>query len=139
MESELEQERKERALAVAAKKKIELDMKDLEHQNDLVAKVRDDSVKHLKKLQNQLKDYQREIDEVKTQKDQLTGTFKDMEKKYKQIENESIRFQEDAINADRARKAAENDREELEGQLHNLGLIRYSTNFFSDQIFFLQF
>ncbi|OWA52979.1 Myosin heavy chain, non-muscle [Hypsibius exemplaris] len=124
MELELENERKERGVAVAARKKVEADMKDQEEQAELVVKVRDDAIKQLKKLQNQLKDYQNESDRVKREKDHLAASIKEIEKKYKTAENESIRAQETAINAERARKAAEGDREDLEAQLHSLGLIR---------------
>lgn len=51
MEAELEDERKQRALAVAAKKKLEMDLKDLEAQIDAANKGRDEAIKQLRKLQ----------------------------------------------------------------------------------------
>ncbi|XP_055339641.1 myosin heavy chain, non-muscle-like isoform X2 [Paramacrobiotus metropolitanus] len=124
MELELEQERKERASALAAKKKAETDMKDLEQQLELVSRVRDDSVKHLKKLQNQIKDYQREIDEFKAQKDQTGGVYKDLEKRYKVLENQCAQYQEAAIAAEKARRAAESEREDMEGELQSIITMR---------------
>lgn len=51
MEAELEDERKQRALAVASKKKLEIDLKDLEAQIEAANKARDEVIKQLRKLQ----------------------------------------------------------------------------------------
>lgn len=51
MEAELEDERKQRSLAVAARKKLELDLKDLEAHIDSANKNRDEAIKQLRKLQ----------------------------------------------------------------------------------------
>lgn len=51
MEAELEDERKQRALAVASKKKLEMDLKDLESQIEAANKGREDAIKQLRKLQ----------------------------------------------------------------------------------------
>lgn len=50
-ETELEDERKQRALAAAAKKKLEVDLKDLELQADSAIKGREEAIKQLRKLQ----------------------------------------------------------------------------------------
>lgn len=47
----MEDERKQRALAAAAKKKLETDMKDLEGQIETANKGRDEAIKQLRKLQ----------------------------------------------------------------------------------------
>lgn len=51
MEVELEDERKQRSMAVAARKKLEMDLKDLEVQIDSANKNRDEAIKQLRKLQ----------------------------------------------------------------------------------------
>lgn len=51
MEVELEEERRQRSQALTSKKKLELDLADLEAQIDLANKGRDDALKQLKKLQ----------------------------------------------------------------------------------------
>lgn len=51
MEMELEDERKQRSTAVAARKKMELDLKELEAAIDMANKNRDEALKQLKKLQ----------------------------------------------------------------------------------------
>lgn len=47
----MEDERKQRAVATAAKKKLETDMKDLEGQIESASKGRDEAIKQLRKLQ----------------------------------------------------------------------------------------
>lgn len=51
----MEDERKQRALATAAKKKLETDMKDLEGQIETTSKGRDEAIKQLRKLQVRVK------------------------------------------------------------------------------------
>lgn len=51
MEAELEDERKQKALAVAAKKKLEMDLKDVEGQIEGASKARDEAIKQLRKSQ----------------------------------------------------------------------------------------
>lgn len=51
METELEDERKQRASMAAAKKKMEGDLKDLEDQIETSNKGRDEAIKQLRKLQ----------------------------------------------------------------------------------------
>ena len=53
MELELEDERKQRSVATAARKKLELDLKELEAAIDMANKNRDEALKQLKKLQVQ--------------------------------------------------------------------------------------
>lgn len=48
---ELEDERKQRSAAVAGRKKLELDLKELEAGIDMANKNRDEALKQLKKLQ----------------------------------------------------------------------------------------
>lgn len=51
MEVELEDERKQRSIAMAARKKLELDLKDLESHIDTANKNREEAIKQLRKLQ----------------------------------------------------------------------------------------
>lgn len=51
MEAELEDERKQRSIAVAARKKLEMDLKDLESHIDTANKNREEAIKQLRKLQ----------------------------------------------------------------------------------------
>lgn len=51
----MEDERKQRALAMAAKKKMDTDMKDLEGQIETANKGREEAIKQLRKLQVRVK------------------------------------------------------------------------------------
>lgn len=51
VEAELEDEKKQRSMAVAARKKLEMDLKDLEAHVDSANKNRDEAIKQLRKLQ----------------------------------------------------------------------------------------
>lgn len=51
----MEDERKQRTLATAAKKKLETDMKDLEGQIETASKGRDEAIKQLRKIQVSVK------------------------------------------------------------------------------------
>ena len=51
MEAELEDERKQRTLSVAAKKKLEMDLNELEGQIEAANKGREEAIKQLRKLQ----------------------------------------------------------------------------------------
>ena len=54
LESELEDERKQRAAAVAARKKIEGEFKSMESQVDSMNKMKEDLLKQIKKFQVRL-------------------------------------------------------------------------------------
>lgn len=51
LEAELEDERKQRTAALAFRKKLEADYKDLEQQLEMNNKIKEDALKQLKKLQ----------------------------------------------------------------------------------------
>lgn len=51
MEAELEDERRQRSQALSARKKLEMDLAELELQIDSANKNRDDALKQLKKIQ----------------------------------------------------------------------------------------
>ncbi|KAJ8283719.1 hypothetical protein COCON_G00025690 [Conger conger] len=119
MEVELEDERKQRALAVAAKKKMEMDLKDLEAQIEASNKARDEAIKQLRKLQAQMKDYQRELEEARASRDEIFSQSKENEKKLKGLEAEILQLQEDLAASERARRHAEQERDELADEISN--------------------
>ncbi|XP_063286389.1 myosin-11 isoform X3 [Pelobates fuscus] len=116
-ETELEDERKQRNTAAAAKKKLEVDLKDLEGQVDFANKGRDEAIKQLKKLQAQMKDFQRDLDDARTAREEIFATARENEKKAKSLEAELIQLQEDLAAAERARKQSELEKEELAEEL----------------------
>ncbi|NWV18156.1 MYH10 protein, partial [Origma solitaria] len=119
LEAELEDERKQRALAVAAKKKMEMDLKDLEGQIEAANKARDEAIKQLRKLQAQMKDYQRELEEARASRDEIFAQSKESEKKLKSLEAEILQLQEEFAASERARRHAEQERDELADEIAN--------------------
>ncbi|MGH0175751.1 UNVERIFIED_CONTAM: hypothetical protein FKN15_071298 [Acipenser sinensis] len=119
MEAELEDERKQRALAVAAKKKLEMDLKDMEAQIEASNKARDEAIKQLRKLQAQMKDYQRELEEARSSRDEIFAQSKENEKKLKSLEAEILQLQEDLAASERGRRHAEQERDELADEISN--------------------
>uniref|UniRef100_A0AAY5EBS8 Myosin, heavy chain 11a, smooth muscle n=1 Tax=Electrophorus electricus TaxID=8005 RepID=A0AAY5EBS8_ELEEL len=117
LETELEDERKQRAALSASKKKMEGDMKDLEGQIDTANKGRDEAIKQLRKLQAQMKDFQRELDDARAAREDVLSTAKESEKKAKNLEAELMQLQEDLAAAERAKKQAETERDELADEL----------------------
>ncbi|XP_032649299.1 myosin-11 isoform X1 [Chelonoidis abingdonii] len=118
-ETELEDERKQRGLATAAKKKLEVDIKDLEGQVDSANKAREEAIKQLRKLQGQMKDFQRELDDARASREEIFATARENEKKAKNLEAELMQLQEDLAAAERARKHADLEKEELAEELAN--------------------
>ncbi|XP_009281070.1 myosin-10 isoform X2 [Aptenodytes patagonicus] len=119
LEAELEDERKQRALAVASKKKMEMDLKDLEGQIEAANKARDEAIKQLRKLQAQMKDYQRELEEARASRDEIFAQSKESEKKLKGLEAEILQLQEEFAASERARRHAEQERDELADEIAN--------------------
>ncbi|XP_029413385.1 myosin-10 [Nannospalax galili] len=119
LEAELEDERKQRALAVASKKKMEIDLKDLEAQIEAANKARDEVIKQLRKLQAQMKDYQRELEEARASRDEIFALSKESEKKLKSLEAEILQLQEELASSERARRHAEQERDELADEIAN--------------------
>ncbi|XP_024604144.1 myosin-10 isoform X2 [Neophocaena asiaeorientalis asiaeorientalis] len=119
LEAELEDERKQRALAVASKKKMEIDLKDLEAQIEAANKARDEVIKQLRKLQAQMKDYQRELEEARASRDEIFAQSKESEKKLKSLEAEILQLQEELASSERARRHAEQERDELADEIAN--------------------
>ncbi|CAM9308132.1 myosin-10-like isoform X2 [Lampetra fluviatilis] len=113
METELEEERKQRAQAVNAKKKLEMDLQDLVGQAETANKGRDEATKQLRKLQTQFKEFYRELEETRTSRDEIFNQARDNDKKFKSLEAEIMHLQEELAAAERARRHVEAERDEL--------------------------
>ncbi|XP_060705255.1 myosin-9-like isoform X1 [Hemiscyllium ocellatum] len=113
MESELEDERKQRSMAVTAKKKLEMDLKDMEGQIETSNKGREEALKQFRKLQAQLKDYQRELEEACSSREEILTQSKENEKKVKALEAEMIHMQEELAAVERAKRLIQQERDDL--------------------------
>ncbi|XP_047737475.1 myosin heavy chain, non-muscle isoform X3 [Hyalella azteca] len=118
LEAELEEERKQRTMAVTGRKKLEGDLKDLEAQLEMSSKVKEDALKQIKRVSGQLKEYQREADESRASREELSAQYKELERKIKAMEAELIQYQEDLASAERAKKNAEGERDEIQEELN---------------------
>uniref|UniRef100_A0A673N6J9 Myosin-9 n=1 Tax=Sinocyclocheilus rhinocerous TaxID=307959 RepID=A0A673N6J9_9TELE len=119
MELELEDERKQRTLAMAARKKMELDLKELEAAIDQANKNRDEALKQLKKVQAQMKDLLRELEDTRLSREEILAQSKENEKKVKSMEAEMIQLQEELAAAERAKRQAQQERDELQDEINN--------------------
>ena len=90
----MEEERKGRASSQNAKKKLELDIKDLEEKLEAASKVKEDGIRQLKRYQQQVKDIQRDLDEATHSRDEIADHAKENEKKLKNLEAEFLQMQE---------------------------------------------
>jgi myosin protein heavy chain len=81
MEAELEEERKQRALAVNARNKLQGDIQGMEQQVEMATKLKEDAIKQYKKIGAQMKDFQRELDDARLGRDEAYAQAKDNEKK----------------------------------------------------------
>jgi len=119
LEAELEEERKQRANAVAAKKKLEAEFSELDGLVETTTKSRDDALRMLKKTQGTMKEYARDMEEIRQSRDDLIISSRENEKKAKNFEAELIASQESLATSERQRRAAEADRDDLQEELSN--------------------
>ncbi|XP_026158575.1 myosin-9-like isoform X1 [Mastacembelus armatus] len=117
MEVELEDERRQRSQALSSKKKLELDLAELEVQIDAANKGREEALKQLKKLQAQMKDTMRELDELRLARDEAVNGAKETEKKLKAMEADVLHFQEDLATAEKLKRQAQTERDELQEEI----------------------
>ncbi|KAM9112900.1 LOW QUALITY PROTEIN: myosin-10-like [Pangshura tecta] len=119
LEQELDGERKQRAQAVAARKKLELDLQEVLGQIDAANKGREEAVKQLRKLQAQLKELWREVEESRTSREEIFIQSRENEKKLKNLEAELLQLQEELAAAERAKRQAQQERDDLADELAN--------------------
>ncbi|CAL8123296.1 unnamed protein product [Orchesella dallaii] len=118
-EAELEDERKNRTAAVNARKKLESEYNELMNQMEANTKMKEDALKQLKKIQGQIKDYQRDAEEARLSRDEAVSVAKEAEKKLKHMEAELLQLQEELASSERARRAAESERDEYAEEVSN--------------------
>merc|ERR1719436_1596846 len=81
--------------------------------------MKEDAIKQLKKHQAALKELTRDADEAHQGKADAIQQYKELEKKVKNLEAELIQLQEDLSAADRARRAAEAERDDLQEEINS--------------------
>ncbi|XP_077591276.1 myosin-9-like isoform X1 [Stigmatopora nigra] len=119
MEMELEDERKQRSAAVASRKKLELDLKELEAGIDMANKNREEALKQLKKIQAQMKELIRELEDTRMSREDILAQSKETEKKLKSMEADMLQMQEELAAAERVKRQAQQERDELQDEINN--------------------
>ncbi|XP_040047252.2 myosin-10 [Gasterosteus aculeatus] len=117
LEAELEEERKQRSQTAGSKKKLEGEMKDLEDQLEATSRGRDEAVKQLRKIQGQVKDLQRDLEDSRAAQKEVLSTARESERRTKAVEADVVQLHEMLAAAERARKQAEAERDELSEEL----------------------
>ncbi|XP_029913524.1 myosin-11-like isoform X2 [Myripristis murdjan] len=117
LETELEEERKQRGQASAAKKKMEGELKDLEDQLEATGRGRDEATKQLRKIQGQAKELQRELEDTRAAQKEVISSARESERRAKAMEADIIQLHEELSAAEKARKQAETERDELSEEL----------------------
>ncbi|XP_052020057.1 myosin-14 isoform X1 [Apodemus sylvaticus] len=112
-EVERDEERKQRALAMAARKKLELELEELKAQTSAAGQGKEEAVKQQKKMQAQMKELWREVEETRSSREEMFTLSRENEKKLKGLEAEVLRLQEELAASDRARRQAQQDRDEM--------------------------
>ncbi|XP_015680592.1 myosin-10-like isoform X1 [Protobothrops mucrosquamatus] len=119
LEAELDAERKQRAQALAARKKLEMDLQEAQAQLDATTKGRDEALKQLRKLQAQMKELWREVEEARAAREEIFIQSRESEKKLKYLEAELLQLQEELAASDRAKRQAQQERDDLADELAN--------------------
>uniref|UniRef100_A0A3Q3LIV3 Myosin, heavy chain 11b, smooth muscle n=1 Tax=Labrus bergylta TaxID=56723 RepID=A0A3Q3LIV3_9LABR len=86
LESELEEERKQRGQASGSKKKLEGELKDMEDQLEATNRGRDEAIKQLRKIQGQVKDFQRDLEDSRAAHKEVQTSAREAERKTKVME-----------------------------------------------------
>ncbi|XP_070704559.1 myosin-11-like isoform X1 [Pempheris klunzingeri] len=117
LESELEEEKKQRGQASGSKKKLEGELKDMEDHLEATSRGRDEAVKQLRKIQAQVKELQRELEDSRAAQKEVLVSARESERRSKAMEAELLQLHEMLAAAERARKQAETERDELSEEL----------------------
>ena len=81
--------------------------------------MKEDALKQLKKHQAAVKELQRDAEEAHTGKAEVLQQYKDLEKKVKNLEADMMQLQEDLSAAERARRTAEAERDDLQEEINS--------------------
>ncbi|XP_038608204.1 myosin-14 isoform X2 [Tachyglossus aculeatus] len=119
VELERDEERKQRAVAMAARKKAETELEELKAQAEGAVKGREEAGKQLKKLQLHMKELWREVEESRTSREEIFTQSRDSEKRLKGLEAELLRLQEELAASDRAKRQAQQERDDMADEVAN--------------------
>nr|XP_054096548.1 myosin-11 isoform X20 [Callithrix jacchus] len=110
MEAELEDERKRHSMAVAARKKLEID---LEAHIDSANRNWDEAIEQLWKWRAQVKHCMRELDDTRASREEILAQAKENERNLKSVEAEMIHLHKELAAAERAKRQARQEQDDL--------------------------
>lgn len=95
LETELEEEQRERASHLNVRKKLETDLADISQRFELANRQKEEAVKQLKKYQGVTGGIQRELEDAARARDQAIDSARELDKKYRMLDADKARLQED--------------------------------------------
>ncbi|XP_018592797.1 myosin-10 isoform X2 [Scleropages formosus] len=119
LESQLEEERSQRAQALSVKKQLETELQEAEAQVEAANRGREEVLRQLRRLQTQMKDALRELDETKLARDEVVAQSKDSEKRLQTLEAELLQLTEELANSERLKRQAQQERDEMAEEILN--------------------
>ncbi|PIO26700.1 hypothetical protein AB205_0020380 [Aquarana catesbeiana] len=122
MKTQLEELEDELQATEDAKLRLEVNLQAMKAQFERDLQGRDEQSEDKKKQlvrQAQMKDYQRELEDARASRDDVLSQSKENEKKLKSLEAEMIHMQEDLAAAERAKRQAQQERDELAEEIAN--------------------
>ena len=84
----MEEERKQRTAAAGIRRRLESEAAELQHQIEQANRVKEESIRQLKKYQNQVKDLSREVDDARMSRDESLSRYKELDRKVKHMESD---------------------------------------------------
>ncbi|XP_078197453.1 uncharacterized protein LOC128928149 isoform X4 [Callithrix jacchus] len=110
IKAELEDERKSHSMSVAAWKKLGID---LEARIDSANKNQDEAVEQMRKWRAQVKHCMRELDDTRASREEILAQAKENERNLKSVEAEMIHLHEELAATERAKRQAQQERDDL--------------------------
>ncbi|CAK9300346.1 unnamed protein product [Gordionus sp. m RMFG-2023] len=124
VETELDEERKQKPNYLSIKKKLETEKKELQNQLECAIRAKDETIKLSKKLQMGCAEMQKEYESMSQYKEESQAREKDFERKIKILESELSIAQQEASSNERYRKTATFENEELLEQIATLNNLK---------------
>ncbi|KAH8868761.1 Myosin heavy chain, non-muscle [Schistosoma japonicum] len=109
LETELEEEQRERASHLSVRKKLETDLADLSQRFELANRQKEEAVKQLKKYQSVTGGIQRELEDAVRARDQAIDSSRELDKKYRILDADKVRLQEDLGLSERTCRSLKSD------------------------------
>uniref|UniRef100_A0A7E4W5I9 Myosin motor domain-containing protein n=1 Tax=Panagrellus redivivus TaxID=6233 RepID=A0A7E4W5I9_PANRE len=114
LETELEEEKRQRAAAEKNRKRAESSSVELERQLEIANRLKDDYNKQLKKVQLTVKDTQQALEDLRQSKDETNGALREAERRIRALDAENQRLNELNEELYAQKRKLEQERDELE-------------------------